>query len=47
VIAAQATRSFAQSAVAVIIAIYLDLDGFSLVQVGAFLTVGRSKIVRC
>ena len=32
--------SFAQSAVAVLIAIYLDLQGFSLVQVGAFLTVG-------
>jgi MFS family permease len=40
VIAARATRSFAQSAVAVLIAIYLDLHGFSLVQVGAFLTVG-------
>jgi MFS family permease len=33
-------RSFAQSAVAVLIAIYLGLQGFSLVQVGAFLTVG-------
>src|SRR5919108_5612988 len=39
-IAARATRSFAQSAVAVLIAIYLGLHGFSLVQVGAFLTVG-------
>jgi hypothetical protein len=39
-IAAQATRSFAQSAVAVLIAIYLGLHGFSLKQVGAFLTVG-------
>src|SRR5262245_50573172 len=38
-IAARATRSFAQSAVAVLIAIYLGLHGFSLVQVGAFLTV--------
>ena len=38
-IAAQATRSFAQSAVAVLIVIYLGLHGFSLVQ-GAFLTVG-------
>ena len=35
-IAARATRSFAQSAVAVLIAIYLGLHGFSLVQVGAF-----------
>src|SRR5262245_47281383 len=39
-IAARAMRSFAQSAVAVLIAIYLGLHGFSLVQVGAFLTVG-------
>ena len=39
-IAARATRSFAQSAVAVLIAIYLGLHGFSLVQVGTFLTVG-------
>jgi MFS family permease len=40
VIAARATRSFAQSAGAVLIAIYLGLQGFSLVQVGTFLTVG-------
>ena len=40
VMAARAMRSFAQSAVAVLIAIYLDLQGFSLVQVGAFLTMG-------
>jgi MFS family permease len=39
-IAAQATRRFAQSAIAVLIAIYLGLHGFSLGQVGAFLTVG-------
>src|SRR2546428_7364103 len=39
-IAARAARSFAQGAVAVLIAIYLGLHGFSLVQVGAFLTVG-------
>ena len=39
-IAARATRSFAQSAVAVLIAIYLGLHGFSLMQVGAFLTAG-------
>src|SRR5262249_12612077 len=39
-IAARATRSFSQSAIAVLIAIYLGLHGFSLVQVGAFLTVG-------
>ncbi len=38
--AARGTRSFAQSAVAVLIAIYLGLHGFSLVQVGAFLTAG-------
>jgi len=41
-IAARATRSFSQSAVAVLIAIYLGLHGFSLVQVGAFLTVGAA-----
>ncbi len=40
VIAARATRSFAQSAVAVLLEIYLGLQGFSLVQVGTFLTVG-------
>jgi MFS family permease len=40
VIAARATRSFAQSVVAVLIAIYLGLHGFSLVQVGTFLTIG-------
>src|SRR5919108_1011895 len=40
VMAARATRGFAQSAVAVLMAIYLGLQGFSLVQVGAFLTVG-------
>ena len=40
VITARATRSFAQSAVAVLIAIYLGLQGFSLVQVGTFLTIG-------
>jgi len=41
-IAARATRSFSQSMVAVLIAIYLGLHGFSLVQVGAFLTVGAA-----
>jgi MFS family permease len=40
VITTRAIRSFAQSAVAVLIAIYLSLHGFSLVQVGALLTVG-------
>ena len=35
-----AARSFAQSAVAALIAIYLGLHGFSLVQAGALLTVG-------
>src|SRR5262247_1124446 len=39
-IAARATRNFSQSAIAVLIAIYLGLHGFALVQVGAFLTVG-------
>src|SRR5262249_36955598 len=41
-IAARATRNFSQSAIAVLIAIYLGLHGFSLVQVGAFLTVGAA-----
>src|SRR5262245_48199289 len=40
VIMTRATRSFAQHLVAVLIAIYLGLHGFSLVQVGTFLTVG-------
>src|SRR5262249_6205416 len=40
--AARATRNFSQSAIAVLIAIYLGLHGFSLVQVGAFLTVGAA-----
>ncbi|HEY7493221.1 MAG TPA: hypothetical protein VIH59_19175 [Candidatus Tectomicrobia bacterium] len=40
VITTRALRSFAQSAVAVLIAIYLGLQGFSLVQVGAFFTIG-------
>jgi MFS family permease len=40
VITTRAMRSFAQNTVAVLIAIYLDLQGFSLVQVGTFLTVG-------
>ena len=40
VIMTRATRSFAQNTVAVLIAIYLGLHGFSLVQVGTFLTVG-------
>ena len=40
VITTRAMRNFAQSAVAVLIAIYLGLQGFSLLQVGAFLTVG-------
>ena len=38
-IAARAAQ-LSQSAVAVLIAIYLGLHGFTLVQVGAFLTVG-------
>src|SRR5919197_2855727 len=42
VIITRATRSFAQSAVAVLIAIYLGLHGFSLVQVGALLTIGAA-----
>jgi hypothetical protein len=45
-IAARATRSFAQSAIAVLIAIYLGLHGFSLGQVGAFLTLTFRTLFR-
>jgi len=33
-------RTFAQRSISVLLAVYLDLQGLSLVQVGAFLTIG-------
>ena len=40
IIAARAVRGFAQSAVSILIAIYLGVQGFSLVETGVLLTVG-------
>lgn len=40
IVAARALRGFAQSAVSVLVAIYLDLQGFSLVGTGVLLTCG-------
>jgi MFS family permease len=42
IIAARALRSFAQSSVTVVVAIYLGLRGFSLVEIGLFLTLGSA-----
>ncbi|MBI4312591.1 MAG: MFS transporter [Chloroflexi bacterium] len=40
IILARAVRTFAQGSVAVILAIYLEKLGFSLVQIGAFISIG-------
>ncbi|MBI4338485.1 MAG: MFS transporter [Chloroflexi bacterium] len=40
IILARAVRTFAQGAVSVILAIYLEKLGFSLVQIGAFMSIG-------
>ena len=37
---ARAFRTFAQQSISVLIAVYLGLQGLSLVQIGAFLTIG-------
>lgn len=42
IIAARAARGFAQSSVSVVVAIYLGLRGWSLVEVGVFLTLGSA-----
>ena len=42
IIAARALRGFAQSAVSVLVAIYLGLQGFSLVETGLLLTCGSA-----
>ncbi len=42
IIAGRALRSFAQSSVTVVVAIYLGLRGFSLVEIGLFLTLGSA-----
>ena len=35
-------RTFVHSAASVLLAIYLDLQGFSLVEIGLFLTIGST-----
>ena len=42
IIAGRAARGFAQSAVAVLVAIYLGMQGFSLVETGLLLTFGSA-----
>jgi hypothetical protein len=42
IIAARGLRTFAHSAASVLLAIYLDLQGFSLVEIGFFLTIGST-----
>ena len=42
VIAARAVRGLAQSSVTVVVAIYLGLRGFSLLEIGLFLTLGSA-----
>ncbi|SVC78405.1 uncharacterized protein METZ01_LOCUS331259, partial [marine metagenome] len=40
IMAARALRAFAHSAASVVLAIYLDIRGFSLAEIGLFLTLG-------
>jgi MFS family permease len=42
IIAVRGIRTFAHSAASVLLAIYLDLQGFSLFEIGLFLTIGSS-----
>jgi MFS family permease len=42
IIAVRGLRTFAHSAASVLLAIYLDLQGFSLFEIGLFLTIGSS-----
>jgi MFS family permease len=42
IIATRALRTFAQSSVSVVVAIYLSLHRFSLVELGLFLTLGST-----
>src|SRR5262245_34920169 len=42
IVAARVLRSFAQGSVTVVVAIYLGLRGFSLVEIGLFLTLGSA-----
>ena len=44
IIAARGIRTFAQSAVGVIMALYLNELGFSIVQIGVFLSVGVAGV---
>ena len=45
IIAVRGVRTFAHSAASVLLAIYLDLQGFSLVEIGLFLTIGSAGAV--
>jgi MFS family permease len=42
IIAVRGVRTFAHSAASVLLAIYLDLQGFGLFEIGLFLTIGSS-----
>jgi MFS family permease len=42
IIAVRGLRTFAHSAASVLLAIYLDLQGFSLFEIGLFLTIGSA-----
>jgi MFS family permease len=45
IIVARALRTFAHSAASVLLAIYFDLQGFGLFEIGLFLTIGSSGAV--
>jgi MFS family permease len=45
IVAVRGLRTFAHSAASVLLAIYLDLQGFSLVEIGLFLTIGSTGAV--
>jgi MFS family permease len=45
IIAVRGVRTFAHSAASVLLAIYLDLQGFGLLEIGLFLTIGSAGAV--
>src|SRR5215475_6813746 len=45
IIAVRGVRTFAHSAASVLLAIYLDLQGFGLFEIGLFLTIGSAGAV--
>jgi hypothetical protein len=45
IIAVRGVRIFAHSAASVLLAIYLDLQGFGLFEIGLFLTIGSAGAV--